>query len=254
MSSLQRGTEADVGPTGAHDCDSQTVRRQCESESADPSPSNRCQCLSAPRGKQRHIPIDISQYVPLSPTYPPSESPTGPKNAVSVKRHVPILIPEFAHPFIKDPARKPDFQETLQGWSRGPWQSGLKEPDESPVYGTTDRMSASQSNQSLNESLQNGHDPSAETGTPQSGNAGVLSPATQQQMEGAGPTNLSGLVCNVHRTTGKEPHPLVGATTTILEDKLYVFGGRILSRRKPHLTSDLYELDLIKRHWTKLET
>lgn len=62
-------------------------------------------------------------------------------------------------------------------------------------------------------------------------------------------------MCNVHRTTGREPHPLVGATTTILGDKLYVFGGRILSRSRPApLTSDLYELDLIRRHWTKLET
>ncbi|KAL1587592.1 hypothetical protein WHR41_03859 [Cladosporium halotolerans] len=67
-------------------------------------------------------------------------------------------------------------------------------------------------------------------------------------------SNLSGLVCNVHRTTGREPHPLVGATTTILGDKLYVFGGRRLSRAKPQLTSSLYELDLIRRHWTKLET
>lgn len=65
---------------------------------------------------------------------------------------------------------------------------------------------------------------------------------------------LSGLVCNVHRTTGREPHPLVGATTTILGDKLYVFGGRRLSRTRPQLTSDLYELDLVKRHWTKVDT
>ncbi|KAJ6152797.1 hypothetical protein N7497_007116 [Penicillium chrysogenum] len=69
----------------------------------------------------------------------------------------------------------------------------------------------------------------------------------------SGPINLSGLVCNVRRTTGKEPRPLVGATTTILGDKLYVFGGRILSRSRPQLTSDLYELDLIRRHWTKVE-
>ncbi|KAI0006495.1 hypothetical protein F4779DRAFT_596096 [Xylariaceae sp. FL0662B] len=68
-------------------------------------------------------------------------------------------------------------------------------------------------------------------------------------------SHLSGLMCNVHRTTGREPHPLVGATTTILGDKLYVFGGRILSRSRPApLTSDLYELDLIRRHWTKLDT
>ncbi|SPJ85835.1 related to ral2 protein [Fusarium torulosum] len=68
-------------------------------------------------------------------------------------------------------------------------------------------------------------------------------------------THLSGLMCNVHRTTGREPHALVGATTTILGDKLYVFGGRILSRSRPApLTSDMYELDLIRRHWSKLET
>ena len=71
---------------------------------------------------------------------------------------------------------------------------------------------------------------------------------------GGSSTHLSGLMCNVHRTTGREPHPLVGATTTILGDKLYVFGGRILSRTRPSLTSDLYELDLIRRHWTKVET
>lgn len=67
--------------------------------------------------------------------------------------------------------------------------------------------------------------------------------------------HLSGLMCNVHRTTGREPPPLVGATTTILGDKLYVFGGRILSRSRPApLTADLYELDLIRRHWVKLDT
>lgn len=72
---------------------------------------------------------------------------------------------------------------------------------------------------------------------------------------GSSSGHLSGLMCNVHRTTGREPHPLVGATTTILGDKLYVFGGRILSRSRPApLTADLYELDLIRRHWTKLET
>ncbi|EED16443.1 regulatory protein Ral2, putative [Talaromyces stipitatus ATCC 10500] len=69
------------------------------------------------------------------------------------------------------------------------------------------------------------------------------------------PMNLSGLVCNVRRTTGREPRALVGATTTILGDKLYVFGGRSLSKSHSHvqLTSDLYELDLIRRHWTKVE-
>lgn len=79
------------------------------------------------------------------------------------------------------------------------------------------------------------------------------SPAFNQSTSTSGPINLSGLVCNVRRTTGREPHPLVGATTTILSDKLYVFGGRILSRSRPQLISDLYELDLIRRHWSKIE-
>ncbi|TDZ28088.1 Protein ral2 [Colletotrichum spinosum] len=80
-------------------------------------------------------------------------------------------------------------------------------------------------------------------------------PASAVSTPTASSAHLSGLMCNVHRTTGREPHPLVGATTTILGDKLYVFGGRILSRSRPApLTSDLYELDLIRRHWSKLET
>jgi hypothetical protein len=98
-------------------------------------------------------------------------------------------------------------------------------------------------------------DPAQHMMTPGS-NAGQ-SPAVSQGPMGTQTTNsnlgLSGFVCNVHRTTGKEPKPLVGATTTILGDKLYVFGGRRLSRTKTQLTSDLYELDLVRRHWTRVE-
>lgn len=79
-------------------------------------------------------------------------------------------------------------------------------------------------------------------------------PATAANTSAANSSShLSGLVCNVHRTTGREPHSLVGATTTILGDKLYVFGGRRISRSRPTLTSDLYELDLLRRHWSKIE-
>ena len=81
-----------------------------------------------------------------------------------------------------------------------------------------------------------------------------MSASGQHMQPMPGTTNLSGMVCNVHKCTGKEPHALVGATTTILGDKLYVFGGRKLSRRRTQLTSDLYVLDLVRRHWTKLET
>lgn len=83
--------------------------------------------------------------------------------------------------------------------------------------------------------------------------AAAQTPSAFTPVTVAANSNLSGLVCNVHRTTGKEPHPLVGATTTILGDKLYVFGGRRLSRTKPQLTSSIYELDLVRRHWSRLK-
>lgn len=83
--------------------------------------------------------------------------------------------------------------------------------------------------------------------------AGLGTPGMGNAANG-GTVGLSGLVCNVHRTTGREPRPLVGATTTILGDKLYVFGGRRANRARPLLTSDLYELDLVRRHWSKIET
>ncbi|CEL10762.1 Putative Regulatory protein Ral2 [Aspergillus calidoustus] len=80
-----------------------------------------------------------------------------------------------------------------------------------------------------------------------------ISPGAQTVNSSSNPVNLSGLVCNVRRTSGREPPALVGATTTILGDKLYVFGGRILSKTRPHLTSDIFELDLIRRHWSRIE-
>ena len=123
-------------------------------------------------------------------------------------------------------------------------------------------MSSSQSS-FASSSKTDGDDDTRDIMTPRSNGPPSAGPSPAQQPRSAGgqtvgtpggsSTHLSGLMCNVHRTTGKEPHPLVGATTTILGDKLYVFGGRILSRTRPSLTSDLYELDLIRRHWTKVE-
>ena len=128
-------------------------------------------------------------------------------------------------------------------------------------------MSSSMSSLNSTASRQDGAASGASGGEegPSRSNGGTPGPSPQggqrpqtSAAQNAGPqtsSHLSGLMCNVHRTTGREPHPLVGATTTILGDKLYVFGGRILSRSRPApLTSDLYELDLIRRHWTKLET
>jgi Galactose oxidase, central domain len=241
--------------------------------------------------RSRHIPIDISHYAALDsadwPTVPKvcAKRPSLPvidaqeddeivQFKPKVKRHVPIIIPAFAHPFVKVLTPKPPFQSTVQTWLTLPklrrevrqLSPSLCDTDldfycahdtiskrMSRITGESARMNQPPPNQPLTDSMRNGQDGLPDQSATQSTQIG-LSTSMSQQMDGTGPTNLSGLVCNVHRTTGREPHALVGATTTILGDKLYVFGGRILSRRRPHLTSDLYELDLIRRHWTKLET
>lgn len=241
--------------------------------------------------KSRYIPIDISQYAALgsseSSAYPRlgekkvslPEIPTDhdrqeTRVRPSVKRHVPIVIPAFAHPFVDDISKKPPFQHTVQAWPAPPrLRREIRQLPPTKVgaelgpnpidadrtkrigltNGTGEKMHTLPTNQTMTEMMRDGRDGLPEPGVSHSGQNGAAT-SISPQMEGTGPTNLSGLVCNVHRTTGREPHALVGATTTILGDKLYVFGGRILSRRRPHLTSDLYQLDLVRRHWSKLET
>ncbi|KPI39707.1 Protein ral2 [Cyphellophora attinorum] len=176
-------------------------------------------------------------------------------------RHVPIIIPDFAHPFNREtksldagvPGRSP--VPHIPVLRREPRQiqdpSLLTVPplrlkskiDDKP----TQRMNSSQvslASEASNEQRSQQGDPVP------SGNVGISTATNQQNV---GPTHLSGLVCSVHRTTGQKPHALVGATTTTLGDKLYVFGGRLHSRSRPQLTSDLFELDLIKRHWKKID-
>ena len=95
----------------------------------------------------------------------------------------------------------------------------------------------------------------AAAAAPSNSHPAISPPSSGAAMNTSAPANnLSSLVCNVHRTTGERPPALVGASTTISGDKLYVFGGRRLSRRKTQLTQDLYELKLINRHWTRLQT
>lgn len=94
---------------------------------------------------------------------------------------------------------------------------------------------------------------------PQSRTSETVSAATISIAEATGDStiphaSLANLACQVHRTTGKHPPALVGASITVSGDKLYVFGGRGLLRRKSQPTSHLYELDLITQHWTRLET
>ncbi len=122
---------------------------------------------------------------------------------------------------------------------------------------TSSQSSFASSSKTDGEDEANDHTTPRSSGPPSAGPSPAAQPRSGGQPVGTpgGPsTHLSGLMCNVHKTTGREPHPLVGASSTILGDKLYVFGGRILSRTRPSLTSDLYELDLIRRHWTKVQT
>ncbi|KAK7544401.1 uncharacterized protein J3D65DRAFT_546550 [Phyllosticta citribraziliensis] len=237
--------------------------------------------------RPKHIPIVIPRYVPIVlPDSPrksidstcsklvsgtcaaPSDSRAGrqaPVDSGAPKpRHVAIVIPEWAQPvqtLPDSPAQTP--RESLPP-VLPPIPPHTSQP--SPSQGYPDRDFRSNSNasfmsRSLNSSStslnQMGREESSEPRRPAPTSSGP-SPGISQTAGLGTPSQstsgLSGLVCNVHRTTGKEPHPLVGATTTILGDKLYVFGGRRLSRTRPTLTNDLYELDLIRRNWTKLET
>ncbi|KAL6712550.1 hypothetical protein ACN47E_000427 [Coniothyrium glycines] len=181
-------------------------------------------------------------------------------------RHVEILIPEFAIPVQRFSATPIDLGFDSEAPEVAPrdnqHSSNMATGRTNTIDSQTSAPYYSSSRNSSQNSLsrQDGHDgnserpPTSSARTPGSG----MAPSPAMLAGLATPTSstagLSGLVCNVHRTTGREPHALVGATTTILGDKLYVFGGRRLSRTRPQLTSDLYELDLVKRHWTKLET
>lgn len=209
---------------------------------------------------------------------PRTRSPASDKRA----RHVEIVIPEFAQPFAKetepastDRESEIDFKDPFidafptppANMSRASTlDSTISAPSPTQLssrHGSGAQLSSMNSSQT---SLvgKNGYESASEH---ESGYGGQRT--TPQALHSASPSlsnlhgaghsssgssNLSGLVCNVHRTTGKEPHALVGASTTILGDKLYVFGGRRISKSRPSLTSDLYELDLLRRHWTKIET
>ncbi|KAF7314500.1 hypothetical protein MKEN_00923000 [Mycena kentingensis (nom. inval.)] len=51
-------------------------------------------------------------------------------------------------------------------------------------------------------------------------------------------------------TTGDVPAKLVGASTTVVGSKMYLFGGRLVAERR--MVSDLYIFDLESYHWEKI--
>ncbi|KAF9160766.1 hypothetical protein BGX20_002399 [Mortierella sp. AD010] len=59
--------------------------------------------------------------------------------------------------------------------------------------------------------------------------------------------SISDLTTTSRITTGDIPPPLVGSTMTVVDDKLYLFGGRLIQNR--HMTNSLYILNLIDFHW-----
>ena len=250
----------------------------------DPSVVPQSPCTSVGLSSSRSSTIESSLHLSLSSFSSPNRGSIGDSSSLR-SRHVEIVIPDwvlpthrYSAPSIKlpfDPDRA--SPPILSYRPRSPIRMARQTPNTSrtnTIDSQTSAPSPSQLypgsgnyNSSVNSSQtslhqQDGQDavsdrpPVSSARMPGSGM--TPSPAMAQTAGLATPANstsgLSGLVCNVHRTTGREPHPLVGATTTILGDKLYVFGGRRLSRTRPQLTSDLYELDLVKRHWTKVET
>ncbi|KAF8339964.1 uncharacterized protein EI90DRAFT_3117737 [Cantharellus anzutake] len=61
---------------------------------------------------------------------------------------------------------------------------------------------------------------------------------------------LSSLTTSTRRMTGEVPPVLVGASTTVVGNRVYLFGGRLGATRR--LTSDLYVLDLRTSEWKNI--
>lgn len=210
--------------------------------------------------RPRHIPIVIPDFAQPRGFFPPSPSSSAgstPRASQKGLHSCELLFTKMSRPPTSDSRASTLDPNTSAPSMNQMYGARFKPPNSSTYLADMNSSSESSLNQAVQDAQLNNTDtrlkPAKAGDLTQSSSDG--SPAAGHTPPTAnGTTNLSGLVCNVHKCTGREPHARVGATTTILGDKLYVFGGRILSRRRPQLTSDMYELDLIRRHWTKLET
>lgn len=61
--------------------------------------------------------------------------------------------------------------------------------------------------------------------------------------------SIADLTTDIRATKGEVPPPLVGSSTTVMGDELYIFGGRVASSRQ--MTNYLYILDLPTLVWTR---
>lgn len=213
--------------------------------------------------RPRHIPIVIPAFAQpqgLFPPTPPDSANSTPRASVQNPHSCEQFFTDMSRPTTSG-SRTSTTDSNVSGHSPNSTNAGnFKPPSNTHLADMNsssesslnqDQMAQPQAPQSTMDAALLRH-PTATDATTQST---APSPAVNHSPpQTNSTTNLSGLVCNVHKCTGKEPRALVGATTTVLGDKLFVFGGRVLSRRHPPLTSDLYELDLVRRHWTKLET
>lgn len=208
--------------------------------------------------RPRHIPIVIPAYAQPHCLLPLTPSSSG----FSTLHLLPLTVKSPPTPplSMSQPttgrSRASTLDSTVSAPSPTQVQAGNPQPSSTTYVPEMASSQTSLSNGMSKESSSQYEQSSNASRTGESGTyAGISMSANGQYLQPTpGTTNLSGMVCNVHKCTGKEPHGLVGATTTVLGDKLFVFGGRKLSRRRTQLTADLYELDLIRRHWTKTET
>lgn len=60
---------------------------------------------------------------------------------------------------------------------------------------------------------------------------------------------IADLTTRTRVTTGDVPPPLVGATTTVIDNQMFVFAGRLVTTRR--MTNDMYILNLETLEWTR---
>ena len=173
---------------------------------------------------------------------PPSVPPSLPSHLrTRSRRHSSVST-------IKPSDFKPTAGMAMNG-SRGPStgpQPVLQLKD--PGTATFPSLNSNRSSMSRGPSRAGDHSPAAEPNPWSEPRIAGVTTKTEQS------SSANELACSVARTTGNEPGALTGAATTILGDKLYVVGGRHISSRSQDFVSHVYELDLVTRHWTKLET
>lgn len=227
-------------------------------------------------------PITSLPYPPSRPSsYQLSRQPAAEPNHTnrSRPRHVPIIIPSYAQPIVEPlksgnsiisnfppppslpPLPRPlhnrrvSTASTIKPSSRQTNAMTVNGDDSRPVLHLRDpSTSAFPSYNSSRPSISRGNSNMSQMSHMGNGiSASTVPVAGITNRIGSSPA-ASDLPCTVFRTTGDEPPALLGASTTILGDKLYVFGGRLSSQRNQGFLNDMYELDLLSRHWTKLGT